>query len=55
MEAGHVAVEAAESFAADPSLPDAMARAGFEGEPSINVASLAEHKSCISPILTAGR
>ena len=42
-------VEAAESFAADPSLPDAMAAAGVEGEPSINMATLAERKSYISP------
>ena len=42
-------VEAAESFGADPSLPDAMARAGVEGGPSINMATLAERKSYIPP------
>ena len=42
-------VEAAESFGADPRLPDAMADAGIEGEPSINMATLAERKSYISP------
>ena len=41
-------VEAAESFGADPSLPEAMAHAGVEGEPSINMAKLAERKSYIS-------
>jgi quinol monooxygenase YgiN len=40
-------VEAAESLGADPSLPDAMARAGVEGEPGINMATLAERKSYI--------
>ena len=42
-------VAAAESFGADPGLPDAMARARVEGEPSINMATLAERKSYISP------
>jgi hypothetical protein len=37
--------QAAESFGADPSLPEAMQRAGVEGEPGINVATLAERKS----------
>jgi hypothetical protein len=37
-------VEAAESFGADPGLPDLMARAGVESEPSINVATLVERK-----------
>ena len=38
-------VQAAESFGADPSLPEAMQRAGVEGEPGINTATLAERKS----------
>ena len=42
-------VEAAESFGADPGLPDAMAGAGVEGEPSINLATLTERKFYISP------
>jgi quinol monooxygenase YgiN len=42
-------VEAAESFGADPSLPEVMARAGVEGEPGVNMATLAERKSYISP------
>ena len=37
--------QAAESFGADPILPEAMQRAGVEGEPGINVATLAERKS----------
>jgi hypothetical protein len=43
-------VEAAEFFGADSSLPDVMARAGVEGEPSINMATLAERKSYIAPV-----
>jgi heme-degrading monooxygenase HmoA len=35
---------AAEAFAADPSLPEAMARGGVEGEPGINVSTLSERK-----------
>jgi quinol monooxygenase YgiN len=42
-------VEAAESFHADPSLPEAMAQAGVEGEPVINTVTLAERKSYVSP------
>jgi quinol monooxygenase YgiN len=42
-------VQAAESFAADPSLPEAMQRAGVEGEPGINTATLAERKSYSRP------
>jgi hypothetical protein len=42
-------VEAAESFGADPSLPDAMSHAGIEGKPSINIATLVERKSYIAP------
>ena len=38
-------LEAAESFGADSSLPEAMQRAGVEGEPGINVVTLAERKS----------
>ena len=38
-------VQAADSFGADPSLPEAMQRAGVEGEPGINMATLAERKS----------
>jgi quinol monooxygenase YgiN len=37
--------EAAEAFGADPSLREAMARAGVEGEPGINVITLAERVS----------
>lgn len=40
---------AAESFGADPSLADAMVRAGVEGEPSINTVTLAERKAYGSP------
>jgi len=42
-------VEAAESFGADPSLPEAMARAGVEGEPVINTVTLAERKLYDAP------
>jgi heme-degrading monooxygenase HmoA len=42
-------VQAAEAFAADPSLPDAMARAGVEGDPRINMVTLAERKSYCLP------
>jgi hypothetical protein len=41
-------VEAAESFGADPGLPDVMAHAGVEGEPGINLATLAERKQYVS-------
>ena len=36
--------EAADAFGSDPSLPDAMARGGVEGEPGIGVVTLAERK-----------
>ena len=36
---------AAEAFGADPSLPDAMARGGVEGEPGIGFITLAERKA----------
>jgi quinol monooxygenase YgiN len=42
-------VEAAESFGSDPDLPDAMTHAGVEGEPGVNMTTLAERKSYISP------
>ncbi len=35
----------AEAFTRDPSLPEAMARAGVEGEPSISMSTLAERKA----------
>ena len=37
--------EAAQGFANDPSLPEAMERAGVTGEPSISLATLAERKT----------
>ena len=37
--------EAAQGFGSDPSLPEAMARAGVTGEPSISLATLAERKT----------
>ena len=37
--------QAAESFGTDPSVPEAMQRAGVEDEPGINVVTLAERKS----------
>ena len=37
-------VEAAQGFGSDPSLPEAMERAGVTGEPSISVATLGERK-----------
>ena len=36
--------EAAQGFGSDPSLPEAMERAGVTGEPSISVATLGERK-----------
>ena len=42
-------VEAAESFSSDPSLREAMADAGIEGEPSINMVTLAERKDYTAP------
>ena len=41
-------VEAAEAFGEDPSLPDAMARGGVEGEPGIGFVTLAERKNYAS-------
>jgi quinol monooxygenase YgiN len=41
-------VEAAEAFGNDPSLPEAMARGGVEGEPGIGFVELAERKSYAS-------
>jgi len=37
--------EAAQGFGSDPSLPEAMERAGVVGEPSISLATLAEKKT----------
>ena len=37
--------DAAQGFANDPSLPEAMERAGVTGEPSISLATLAERKT----------
>ncbi len=36
--------EAAEAFAHDPSLPEAMERGGVEGEPGIGYSTLGERK-----------
>ncbi len=41
-------VEAAEAFGGDPSLPEAMARGGVEGEPGIGFITLAERKTYAS-------
>ncbi len=38
-------VQAAEAFGHDPSLPEAMARGGIEGEPGIGFITLAERKA----------
>jgi len=38
-------VDAAQGFANDPSLPEAMERAGVTGEPSVSLANLAERKT----------
>ncbi len=41
--------EAAAAFGADPSLPEAMARGGVEGEPGIGLITLTERKVYTTP------